>query len=135
MHQRTIGHHWSQRARAGSKREKALVRRLVDGELKEYLTALGARMKARRKECKLNMRDIMIATGMYDTQWRKYESGGGAPTLSTLLKIAMALQMTPSALLEGLPLPAWSEVPVVLRTSQEQPRGPEPSELAEKQEK
>ena len=37
----------------------------MDDELKDYLAALGARIKARRKECKLNMRDIMIATGYY----------------------------------------------------------------------
>ena len=105
----------------------------MDEELKEYLAALGARIKARRKECKMTMRDIMIATGSYDSQWRRYEKGGGV-TLGSLLKIAIVLKTTPSILLEGLPLPQWSEMPV-LRTPQEHPRGPRPSELAAKKAK
>jgi hypothetical protein len=39
----------------------------MDAELKEYLAALGARIKARRNECKMSLRDIVLATGSYDS--------------------------------------------------------------------
>jgi transcriptional regulator with XRE-family HTH domain len=98
----------------------------MDDELKEYMVALGVRIRARRKECNLNMRNIMIATGYYDSQWRKYE-GGAAMNLASLLRIAAVLNTTPSLLLEGLPLAALPEVPA-LHT---QPQSPKESRLSE----
>ncbi len=47
------------------------------------------------------MRDIMISTGFYDTQWRKYEAGGGL-NLRSLMKIAQALRVTLVELFDGL---------------------------------
>jgi hypothetical protein len=85
---------------------------LMDEEYKQYLVALGARIRARRKERNLKMRDIMIATGYYDAQWRKYETGGPM-NLASLLKIASVLQTTPSVLLEGIPLPRLPYEPLL----------------------
>lgn len=47
------------------------------------------------------MRDIMISTGYYDAQWRKYESGGSL-NVASLLKVALALNVSLSVLLDGL---------------------------------
>ena len=47
------------------------------------------------------MRDIMISTGYYDAQWRKYESGGSL-NVASLMKIALALDVPLSELLDGL---------------------------------
>jgi transcriptional regulator with XRE-family HTH domain len=102
----------------------------MDEELKKYLGALGAKIKARRTELNLNMKDIMIASGYYDAQWRKYEHGSGGLELATLLKIAIVLKTTPSALLEGIPPPKWPEMMPMLRTPQEYTRGPRPSKSA-----
>ncbi len=74
---------------------------LTDDEFKIFLKALGTRIKAIRKDKNLNMRDIMIATGNYDAQWRKYEAGGSM-NLMSLLKIALALDVSLSELLDGL---------------------------------
>jgi hypothetical protein len=85
---------------------------LMDEEYKKYLVSLGARIRARRKECNLKMRDIMIAAGYYDAQWRKYETGGPM-NLASLLKIASVSQTTPSVLLEGIPLPRLPYEPLL----------------------
>jgi hypothetical protein len=45
----------------------------------------------------MTMRDIMMATGYHDSQWRRYGRGGGV-TLASLLKIAVVLKTTPSVL-------------------------------------
>lgn len=43
----------------------------------------------------------MIATGHYDAQWRKYEAGGSM-NLQSLMKIALALDVSLSELFDGL---------------------------------
>lgn len=47
------------------------------------------------------MRDIMIATGYYDTQWRRFEAGGSI-NLQSLMKVAMALDVSLAELFDGL---------------------------------
>ena len=74
---------------------------LTDEEFQVFLKALGNRIKAVRKNKNLNMRDIMIATGHYDAQWRKYEAGGSM-NLQSLMKIALALDVSLSELFDGL---------------------------------
>lgn len=74
---------------------------LTDDEFKCFLKALGSRIRALRKEKKMNMRDIMIATGYYDAQWRKYEAGGSM-NLMSLMKVAMALDVSLTELFDGL---------------------------------
>lgn len=74
---------------------------LTDEEFKCFLKALGTRIRTLRKEKKFNMRDIMIATGYYDAQWRKYEAGGSM-NLMSLMKVALALEVSLVELLDGL---------------------------------
>ena len=74
---------------------------LTDEEFKCFLKALGTRIRTLRKDKNFNMRDIMIATGYYDAQWRKYESGGSM-NLMSLMKVAMALDVSLSELFDGL---------------------------------
>jgi len=74
---------------------------LTDEEYDCFLKALGTRIKQLRKDKKFNMRDIMIATGYYDAQWRKYESGGSM-NFQSLLKIALALDVSLGELFDGL---------------------------------
>ena len=74
---------------------------LTDEEFDSFLKALGVHVRRLRKEKNVNMRDIMIETGFYDSQWRKYESGGGL-NLRSLMKIAQALKVTLVELLDGL---------------------------------
>ncbi len=74
---------------------------LTDDEFRGFLKALGLRIKAIRKHKNMNMRDIMIATGHYDAQWRKYEAGGSM-NLMSLMKVALALEVSLSELLDGL---------------------------------
>ena len=85
---------------------------LTEDEFKDFLKALGKRIKALRKDKKLNMRDIMISTGYHDAQWRKYEAGGSLNIMS-LMKVALALEVSLVELLDGLgqwPLRSVSEI-------------------------
>lgn len=70
-------------------------------ELTAFLATLGRRIRKLREEKKLKMRDIMMRTGYYDAQWRKYE-GGGSLTIGSLMKISLALEVTLVELLDGL---------------------------------
>ena len=74
---------------------------LTEDEFKDFLKALGKRIRALRQNKKLNMRDIMISTGYYDAQWRKYEAGGSMNVMS-LMKVALALEVSLVDLLDGL---------------------------------
>jgi transcriptional regulator with XRE-family HTH domain len=93
-----------------------------------YLAAIGNSIKARRRECGLSLRDMVIVHGCNDSQWRRYERGAGL-ALPSLVKVAVILQTTPSALLDGIPLPDLDQL-ATLRTPQEKPRGLRPSEIA-----
>lgn len=66
---------------------------LTDEEFKGFLKILGSRIRTIRKDKNLTMRDIMISSSYYDAQWRKYE-GGGSLTLESLLKVALALDVS-----------------------------------------
>lgn len=74
---------------------------LTEDEFKGFLKILGRRIRAIRKAKNLNMRHIMISTGYYDAQWRKYECGGSM-NIQALLKIALALDVPLSELLGEL---------------------------------
>ena len=73
----------------------------TDQEYRSFLQALGARIKQIRKEKNLRLIDIMIRTGYYDAQWRKYESGGSL-NVGSLMKVALALDVSLTTLLDGL---------------------------------
>lgn len=47
------------------------------------------------------MRAIMIASGYYDAQWRKYESGSSM-NVASLMRVALALKVSLGELLDGL---------------------------------
>jgi transcriptional regulator with XRE-family HTH domain len=74
---------------------------LKDEEFRSFLKTLGTRIRLLRKSKGFQMRDIMIKAGYYDAQWRKYEAGGSL-NISSLMKIALALEVTLSELLDGL---------------------------------
>jgi transcriptional regulator with XRE-family HTH domain len=74
---------------------------LTDDEFRCFLKALGTQIKTLRKHKNFNMRDMMIASGYYDAQWRKYESGGSM-NLMSLMKVAMALDVSITELFAGL---------------------------------
>ncbi len=85
---------------------------LTEDEFKDFLKALGKRIRALRRDKKLNMRDIMISTGYHDAQWRKYEAGGSLNIMS-LMKVALALEVSLVELLDGLgqwPLRSVAEI-------------------------
>ena len=95
-----------------------------------YLAVLGARIKAARKACGLSHRDLVLKYGYNDSQWRRYERGGGL-SLPSLVKLAVVLKTTPSALLDGIPLPNCDQM-ASLRTSQAVPSSLKPSEIAKR---
>ncbi|ADW69051.1 helix-turn-helix domain-containing protein [Granulicella tundricola] len=103
----------------------------MDEQLKSYTKTLGERIKAARKQRGISNKKLIIDYGIHDSQWRRYERGGGI-SFASLLRIASVLDMTPSDLLQGIPLPDWKE-PTVLRETKEVPRSPRPSELAKRQ--
>ena len=74
---------------------------LTNDELTSFLATLGRQIKRLRKEKGLLMRDIMLKTGYYDAQWRKYEAGGSL-NIASLMKVALALDVTLVDLLDGL---------------------------------
>lgn len=85
---------------------------LTNDEFTGFLKILGRRIRAIRKAKNLNMRHIMIYTGYYDAQWRKYELGGSM-NIATLMKIALALDVPISELLGELgqwPLRSVAEI-------------------------
>jgi transcriptional regulator with XRE-family HTH domain len=74
---------------------------LEDDEFRAFLKALGARIRTIRKGKNFDMRHIMITSGYYDAQWRKYETGGSL-NLQSLLKIALTLEVPLTELFDGL---------------------------------
>ena len=74
---------------------------LTEDVLKTFLRTLGTRIKSLRKDKKVSMRDIMVKTGYYDTQWRRYEAGSNI-NIPSLMKVAIALDVTLLELLGGL---------------------------------
>jgi transcriptional regulator with XRE-family HTH domain len=73
----------------------------MDVDYKGFLAALGKRIKEFRKDRGWSLRDMVIQHGYHDSQWRKYESGGGL-TIPSLLRIASLYQVSLTKLLDGL---------------------------------
>lgn len=74
---------------------------LKEEEFRSFLKTLGAHIKVIRTAKGMQFRDIMIKMGYYDSQWRKYEAGGSL-NISSLMKIAITLDVTLTELLDGL---------------------------------
>jgi transcriptional regulator with XRE-family HTH domain len=92
--------------------EKGKGKVLTDEEFKGFLKLLGRRIRAIRKAKNLSMRHIIIVSGYYDAQWRKYECGGSM-NFETLMKIALSLEVSLSQLLGDLgqwPLKSVEEI-------------------------
>jgi transcriptional regulator with XRE-family HTH domain len=73
----------------------------MDVDYKGFLAALGVRIKEFRKDRGWTLRDMVIQHGYHDSQWRKYESGGGL-TIPSLLRIAALYKVSLTKLLDGL---------------------------------
>ena len=87
--------------KAGTLPLKGTTTLLTNDEFTGFLKILGRRIRAIRKAKNLNMWHIIISTGYYDAQWRKHELGG-TMNISTLMKIAPALDVPISELWESL---------------------------------
>jgi transcriptional regulator with XRE-family HTH domain len=73
----------------------------MEAEYKEFLSALGRRIKDLRKARGWSLRDMVMLHRYHDSQWRRYESGGGL-TIPSLLRIAGLFEVSLSKLLDGL---------------------------------
>jgi transcriptional regulator with XRE-family HTH domain len=71
-------------------------------EHKEQLTKLGARIKSVRMERGLSQQELAALIEYEKSHMSRLESGGTNPTYLTLMKIAGALKIPMSELLEGL---------------------------------
>ena len=71
-------------------------------EHKEQLTKLGARIKSVRIERGLSQQELAALIEYEKSHMSRLESGGTNPTYLTLMKIAGALKIPMSELLEGL---------------------------------
>lgn len=73
----------------------------LDPDCVEQLKLLGARIKEARTQRGLTVRDMVIRHDYHDAQWRRFEKGASL-TVPSLIRIAKALGMTLSVLLDGI---------------------------------
>ena len=83
-----------------------------DQEYEVFLKALGCRIRELRKARGWSQRDMVLLHGYNDSQWRKYERGGGI-TLQSLVKLAVLFNVHLSQMLDGVgkTLPATDPKP------------------------
>ena len=67
----------------------------------QFMKALGARIKEFRRQRGLTLRDMVVKHNYHDSQWRRFERSG-VGNLSSLLRVAKALNISVSILLDGL---------------------------------
>lgn len=65
---------------------------------------VGAQIKAARERAGFTHDGLGHATGIDSSNIRSYESGRAMPNVHTLLRLALALNTSPSELLDGLTL-------------------------------
>ena len=73
-----------------------------DAEKQEYerfLKALGAQIRAMRKERGWTLRDMVVQHGFHLSAWQGYEAGRFGMSLPSLLRVARALGLAASELL------------------------------------
>ncbi len=73
-----------------------------EAEKQEYtlfVKALGAQIRALRKERSWTLRDMVVQHGFHLSAWQGYEAGRFGMSLPSLLRVAKALGLRPSALL------------------------------------
>ena len=73
----------------------------TDDDYKDFLKALGARIKEMRKKKGWSLRDMVKLHDYHDSQWRKFE-GGGSMNVQSLIRIAEVFEMPLSRLVDGL---------------------------------
>ncbi len=69
-------------------------------EKQEILKKFGASIKKIRKSKKLTMLDIEVSTGISEGSISKIENGKKNPALTTVIKLAQGLSVSPSKLLQ-----------------------------------
>ena len=74
----------------------------VNPDHAEMLRILGGRIKQARKDRGLCGRDMVVQHDFHEAEWRGYEAGGSSFTLSSLVRIAKALGLSLSILLDGV---------------------------------
>ena len=75
-------------------------------EYASYLKALGARIRAMRKERGWTYRDMVMLHGFHLSAWQSYETGRVGISLPSLLRVAKAFSIQPSELLARIELNA-----------------------------
>lgn len=82
-------------------------------EYERFLKALGRRIKEMRETRGWSQRDMVLLHGYNDSQWRKYERGGGI-TLQSLVKLSKVFDQHLSIVLDGVGLtfPSTIESPL-----------------------
>jgi transcriptional regulator with XRE-family HTH domain len=61
---------------------------------------LGSNLKAARKELKLTQEEVAERSGVHATEVSRIEAGKRDPQVSTVLKLAKAVELRPGQLLE-----------------------------------
>ena len=75
-------------------------RELEKQEYTLYLKTLGAQIRAMRKERGWTLRDMVVQHGFHLSAWQGYEAGRLGMSLPSLLRVARALGLPASKLLE-----------------------------------
>jgi transcriptional regulator with XRE-family HTH domain len=73
----------------------------VDVDYAEHLKLLGERIRKIRTERGLSVRDMVVRHDYHDAQWRRFEKGASL-TVPSLIRIAKALGVSLSILLDGI---------------------------------
>lgn len=74
-----------------------------DEEYEQFLKALGKRIREMRLAKGWSQRDMVILHGYNDSQWRKYERGGGM-TLQSLVNLSKVFNERLTIVLDGVGL-------------------------------
>ena len=70
-------------------------------DYQQFMKALGTRIKEFRKQQGLSLRDMVVKHDYHDSQWRRFERSG-VGNLNSLLRVAKALNISVSMLLDGI---------------------------------
>lgn len=98
----------------------------VEREFARDLRLLGERIRSSRKERGLTVRDMVVKHGYHDAQWRRFEKGVSL-TVPSLLRIAKALGLSVSILLDGVGEFGSPNVGELMRSSKHKREAPPPS--------
>src|ERR1700727_2148130 len=73
-----------------------------DHDLDEQLVQFGANMRAARKRAGVSQIDLSVRASLDRAAASSIERAGRAPDLSTIMRVASAVSVKPSALLRGI---------------------------------